>query len=173
MRRALRALAITLVCGLAFADVGRAQQSADVEAVNALLDRFAELEDAMDETAQAALMAEDRVWIAQGEGRRTNQALNTQIQQAQQDALQQAVPGIRFFTDYRDRLIRFYGDGTVAVASFYSYTTAVLPPNTPPNFADELAAIPPAAMTVVLERRGQGWVVVHVHLSDLGPAPSP
>ncbi len=44
------------------------QSQADRDAVNQLLDRYAELEEAMDMTAQAGLISENRVWIAQAHG---------------------------------------------------------------------------------------------------------
>jgi hypothetical protein len=96
-----------------------AQRQADSEAINRLIDRYGALEDAKDMTAQAQLMAPDRVWIGQGAGRRTDQATNMRIQQAGMEVTKKLVPGIQTFTEDRDRLVRFYGNGTVAVASFY------------------------------------------------------
>jgi len=57
-----------------------AQRQADVDAINRLIDRYGALEDAMDMNAQAQLMTPDRVWVAQGAGRRTDQATNMRIQ---------------------------------------------------------------------------------------------
>jgi hypothetical protein len=168
MMKTLGCAALTLTCLALLASPSQAQQQVEIDAINRFLDRFAELEDAMDEIAQTELMSKDRVWIRQGVGRRTNQALNTKIQQAQMDALKQAIPEIQFFTDYRDRLIRLYGDGTVAIASLYSYTTAILPPDAPSDLAANLGSIPPQVFTLVLEKRGGDWKVVHVHISDLG-----
>ncbi|MGW8267978.1 MAG: hypothetical protein ACWGSQ_16545, partial [Longimicrobiales bacterium] len=53
-----------------------AQSQADIDAVNRLLDQYAELEEAMDMPSQARLISEDRVWVSQGFGRRTDQAKN-------------------------------------------------------------------------------------------------
>ena len=145
-----------------------AQGEADVDAINRLIDRYGELEDAMDMETQATLMSGDRVWVTQG-GRRTNQAQNMRIQQAAFDALRAAVPGIRSFTEDRDRLIKFYGNGTVAVASFYRYTTMLLPPDAPLGAAAP-AAVPPSAGTLVLEKQSGEWKIVHTHFSGLGPA---
>jgi ketosteroid isomerase-like protein len=147
-----------------------AQQQADVEAINRLVDRYGALEDAMDMAGQAQLMAADRVWIAQGAGRRTNQASNMRIQQAGYDAMKKAAPGVQTFTEDRDRLIRFHASGAVAIVSLYRYTTLILPPNTPPEAARALAAPPPAVATLVLEKRGGEWKIVHTHISDLSPA---
>ena len=64
-------------------------------------------------------MSDDRVWIGDnGLGRMTNQSLNMNMQQSQFDAMLKSINGIKWFTDARDRLIKFYGDGKVAVASF-------------------------------------------------------
>jgi ketosteroid isomerase-like protein len=159
-------LAISLVCPT----VGTAQRQSDVDAINRLIDQYGELEDRMDMNAQAKLMTSDRVWIAQGGGRRTDQATNMRIQQANLDALKKQAPGVETFTEDRDRLIRFHGNGQVAVASFYRYTTRVLPPNTPAEVAEDLDGPPPAIATLVLEKREGGWKIVHTHFSNLAAA---
>jgi len=145
------------------------QNPADVQAIHRLVDEYGRLEDAMDMAAQAQLMREDRVWLAQGAGRRTDQAANTRIQQAVFDALRATVPGIQSFTEDRDRLIKFYGNGTVAVVSFYRYQTLVLPPGTPPEITATVPPAPPTSVTLVLENRANQWRIVHAHFSDLGP----
>jgi hypothetical protein len=124
----------------------------------------------MDMNGQAKLMTSDRVWVAQGGGRRTDQATNMRIQQANFDALKKQVPGVETFTEDRDRLIRFHGNGQVATASFYRYTTVVLPPNTPAEIVEDLAGPPPAVATLVLEKRDGGWKIVHTHFSPLAAA---
>ena len=159
-------VAVALAFVTVTAGAALAQGQGDLDAINRFIDRYGALEDAMDMTAQGAMIADDRVWIAQGAGRRTDQAMNMRIQQAGFDAFKEAVPGVRAFTEDRDRLIKFYGNNTVAVASFYRYTTFVVPadaaaPNPPPN-----------AVTLVLEKRGSEWKIVHSHFSSLGPAPN-
>jgi uncharacterized protein (TIGR02246 family) len=149
--------------------VGLAQSQPDTDAINRLIDRYIALDDSMDLAAQAKLMAPDRVWIAQGEGRRTDQALGMRLMQAQYDVLKKQVPGIQMFGEARDRLVKFYGNGLVAVASFYRYTTLVSPPNTPLDLAKELGSLPAAAWTMVLEKRDGQWKIVHTHNSRLGP----
>jgi hypothetical protein len=129
------------------------------------------LEDAGDMVAQAQLMTADRVWIAQWQGRRTNQDMNMRSQQAAFDAGQEYLPGIRWFTDARDRLIKFYGNGNVAVASFYWYRTFVLPGNTPPEIAATFVPFNPAVITLVLEKQGGDWKIVHTHNSELSQSP--
>jgi hypothetical protein len=131
-------LLVMVVPCLAFA-----QRQPDVDAINRLIDRYGALEDAMDMPSQAQLMSADRVWIGQGGGRRTDQTASMKIQQATFDQLKKMVPGIQVFTEDRDRLIKIYGDGSVAVASFYRYTTMVVPANIPPDVAKELVPAPP------------------------------
>ena len=144
-----------------------AQGQPDVDAINRLIDQYGAFEDAMDMPGQAGLMSADRVWIGQGAGRNTDQASNMRIQQAQYDQLKKTVRGIQTFTEDRDRLIKFYGDGAVAVASFYRYTTAILPASATP---DGYSTPPPAVATLVLEKRDGEWKIVHTHFSNLAPA---
>lgn len=146
-----------------------AQNQRDVDAINALIDRYGQLEETMDMAAQAALMSEDRVWVGNGAGRRTDQAKNMLIQQAQFDLLKETVPGIRWLIEDRDRLIRFYGNGSVAVASFFRYSTYLIPPETPPEIAAGLGPVPPTVFTAVVERQGGEWKIVHTHVSNLAP----
>ena len=163
-------LALVLAGSLVIPAFTAAQRQADVDAINRLIDQYGALEDAMDMTTQAKLMASDRVWIAQGAGRRTDQARNMRIQQVGYDALKKQMPGIQTFTDDRDRLIKFHGNGSVAIASFYRYTATVLPPNTPPDVAKAAEPLPPSAVTLVLEKRDGEWKIVHTHVSDLAPS---
>jgi hypothetical protein len=168
--RTLLQVGVVLAVAAASPTVATAQRQADIEAINRLLDRYASLEDSMDLTAQAQLMAADRVQIGQAIGRRTDQALNMRIQQAGLDQLRKAVPAVQFFTEDRDRLIKVYGNGTVAVASFYRYRTRILPAGTPREVAEGLAPIQPTAMTLVLEKQNQNWTIVHTHFSTLAPS---
>jgi ketosteroid isomerase-like protein len=160
-------LALLLAAGLVMPAVATAQRQSDIDAINQLIDQYGELEDKMDMTGQAKLMTSDRVWLSQGGGRRTNQATNMRIQQANFDALKKQVPGVQTITEDRDRLIRFHGNGQVAIASFYRYTTVVLPPNTPAEVAEAVGSPPPAVATLVLEKRDGSWKIVHTHFSNL------
>ena len=160
---------VLLAMGMAVAAPASSQGQGDVQAINQLLDRYGALEDAMDMTAQAQLMAPDRVWIGQGTGRRTDQAMNMRIQQAGFDQMKGMYPGIRTLTEDRDRLIKFYGNGSVAVASFYRYVNTILPPDTPFDLASAFVPAPAGAITLVLEKRDGAWKIVHSHFSDLGP----
>ena len=146
-----------------------AQSKADSEAIHKLIDKYSETEDAGDMVTQAKLMAADRVWIGgAGAGRMTNQAMNMELQQSQYDAWKAFVPGVKWFTDARDRLIRFYGDDKVAVASFYWYRTFVLPADTPLEKGKLFSPPQPIVITLVLEKK-RNWKIVHTHSSALNP----
>src|SRR5947208_8516479 len=161
-------LPFALAVGVLMPSSAATQRPGDVDAINRLIDRYGALEDAMDMNAQAQLMSADRVFIVQAAGRRTDQATNMRIQQAAFDQIKKRFPGVQTFTEDRDRLIKLYGNGSVAVASFFRYTTTILPPTTPPEVAKEFG--PGAAtITLVLEKRDGDWKIVHTHVSDLGP----
>ena len=165
-----RFLPFAFALGMLMPSAASAQRQGDVDAINRLIDRYGALEDGMDMNAQAQLMTVDRVFIVQAAGRRTDQATNMRIQQATFDQLKKRLTGIQTFTEDRDRLIKLYGNGSVAVASFYRYTTTILPPTTPPDVAKEFGP-GAAAITLVLEKRDGDWKIVHTHVSDLGPPP--
>jgi ketosteroid isomerase-like protein len=161
--------ALLLAGSLVFPSPAATQSKSDTDAIHRLIDQYGEMEDKMDMNGQAKLMTSDRVWVSNGGGRRTDQAANMRIQQAGFDALKKQAPGVETFTEDRDRLIKFYGNGQVAVASFYRYTTMVLPPNTPAEVAKANAPPPPAVATLVMEKRDGGWKIVHTHFSNLTP----
>ena len=146
-----------------------AQRQADVDAINRLIDQYGATEDAMDMPTQARLMSSDRVWVGPGTGRRTDQATNMRIQQAFFDGFKKQFPGAQTFTEDRDRLIRFHANGTVAIASFYRYTTVLLPPTATPEQV-RAATLPPGVITLVLEKQDGAWKIVHTHVSNLQPA---
>lgn len=148
------------------------QDNADTKAINHLIDKYSALESTGDIMSQAKLMAADRVWIAAAAGRMTNQTMNMELQQADFDEAHKLVPGVKWFTDARDRLIKFYGDGSVAIASFYWYQTFVLPADTPPEKAKSFSPLQPSAITLVLEKKSGDWKIVHTHSSPLGFPPA-
>ena len=85
------------------------------------------------------------------------------------DVLEESLLGIRQFTDARDRLIKFYGRGDVAVASFYWYRTEVLPAAATDEQLQNFIPFRPQVITMVLEKQGGNWRIVHTHTSALGP----
>tara|TARA_B110000263_G_scaffold65508_1_gene56557 strand:- start:65 stop:577 length:513 start_codon:yes stop_codon:yes gene_type:complete len=141
----------------------------DLDAINKLIDNYSKTEDDGTLLEQAEMMSKDRVWIGNnGAGRITDQSLNMNMQQAQVDALMKSISGIKWFTDTRDRLIKFYGDGKVAVASFYWHRTFVLPSNTSSEKRNIMKKQPdPVAMSLVLEKQKGVWKIVHTHTSSL------
>ena len=141
----------------------------DLDAINNLIDNYSKTEDEGKLLEQAKMMSKDRIWIGNnGAGRITDQNLNMNMQQAQVDALMKSVSGIKWFTDTRDRLIKFYGDGKVAVASFYWYRTFVLPSNTNSEKRNLMKKQPdPVVISLVLEKKKGVWKIVHTHTSSL------
>jgi ketosteroid isomerase-like protein len=145
-------------------------QDCDTAGINALIDQYAQTEAAGDMRAQARLMADDRVWVAAAQGRMTDQGMNMAGQQAWFDFDNGVLSGITRFVDARDRLIRCYGSGDVAVASFYWYQQMVPPATMTPAQAQMLGEPPqPSTVSLVLENRGGNWRIVHTHTSPLWP----
>lgn len=152
-------------------DAVYSQNTADTDAINILIDKYSAFEDAGDMVSQAKLMTKDRVWIGGLSGRRTNQSMNMEIQQAGIDEAKKWAPGVKRFTEARDRLIKLYGNGSAAVASFYWHTSRVLPADMPQEKADQFGPLRPTTVTLVLEKQGGNWKIVHTHSSPLGFAP--
>jgi len=151
------------------ARASHAQREADLTSINRVIDQYAQTEDAGDMVAQAKLMTADRVWIADA-GRRTDQGMNMRLQQAQIDEGKKFAPGVKWFTESRDRLIKFYGNGAVAVASFYWYRTRALPGDLPVEKAQLLGnQPPPLAITHVLVKEGGEWKIAHTHVTTMIP----
>jgi ketosteroid isomerase-like protein len=146
-----------------------AQREPDLTAINRLIDQYGQAEDAGDMMAQAKFMTADRVWIAQA-GRRTDQGMNMRLQQAQMDEGKKFAPGMKWFTETRDRLIKVYGNGSVAVASFYWYRTRAVPGDLPVEKARLLGdQPPPAAITHVLVKEAGEWKIAHTHVTPMIP----
>ena len=167
MRSAIpKVLAFVMAVCIPFTAV--AQGSGDEAAINGVIDQVFELEIDRDLTAQAELMASDRIWVSQGEGRKTDQTMNMRYQQAVLDLRAETLPGTQWFYEARDRIIRFYGDGNVAVASFYLYVSFVLPANAPDDVVQNSTQFQPFVLSWVFEKQRGDWKVVHTHISDLG-----
>ena len=141
----------------------------DLDAINKLIDNYSKTEDEGKLLEQAKMMSKDRVWIGpNGAGRITDQNLNMNMQQSQVDAIMKSISGIKWFTDVRDRLIKFYGNGKVAVASFYWHRTFVLPPNTNSEKRNMMKKqLDPVVISLVLEKKKGVWTIVHTHTSSL------
>lgn len=160
---------LTLTIAVVIPCTALAQGSGDEDAINRVIDQIFELEVARDLTAQAELMAADRIWISQGAGRKTDQTMNMRYQQAVLDLQEETAPGTKWFYEVRDRIIRLYGDGNVAVASFYLYVPFVLPADAPTDVVQNSTQFQPFVCTWVFEKLQGEWKMVHTHTSDLGP----
>jgi ketosteroid isomerase-like protein len=139
-----------------------AQGQADVDAVKHVLQQYRATQDMGDIDGQARLMTSDRVWISPSSGRRVDNDENVRIQRAQSDRQKKVVPGLQQFTEDRDVLIKFYGDGKVAIVSFFRYVTVVLPPEASPDLVNAYKGYSQWT-TLVLEKRDGKWVIVHTH----------
>lgn len=142
-------------------------QNSNEKAIHDVIDKYCQTEAAGDMVSQAKLMADDRVWIGTGAGRVTNQKKNMEMQQLRWDETNKFVPGIKWDFDARDRLIKFYGNGSTAVVSFYWYPSKVLPASTPMDKAKVMSGNNPSLITLVLEKKGTEWKIVHTHTSAL------
>lgn len=144
---------IIALFGLAFAPIALADDRDDILA---LIDRYGELEDNLDE--QGKLIRNDRVMITGV--RQTNNAKNMEIQKATRKA-GEAVNGgkTRFITTIESPHIAIYGN--TAIASFMRIFT-VLPHNQPPVGGD------PQWVTLVLVKESGRWGIAHTHMSPAG-----
>jgi len=152
----LPALLILILCPLGYAD--------DREDIEAVVHEFSRLEAAQDVMTQAKLMTPDRLYVS-GPGRRTNQALNMEIQQAGIDRNKKRFPNAKVFYDARDLIVRVYG-GDAAIASFYWYANIILSPEAEgPN-----PQLSPTVVTLFLVKEGGAWKIAASHNSLLNPS---
>ena len=169
MRHPLALLALLLSLPLA---ANASDTKSDYAAVNKLIDDYGAFQANSDALGMSKLMATDRVCVSQHfGGRRTDNVLNMKIQQAQLDIQNKELPGIKDYVEDRERVIRLLGDGKVAAVSFFRYITRVFPAGTSADLMKKYAADPPLAISLVLEKRGEQWIIVHTHASDLTVAP--
>jgi ketosteroid isomerase-like protein len=166
MHRVLCPLLILLAAAPAFsADRPSTAQSADIEAIQTILKEYRRTQDAGDLMGQGNLMTPDRVWINQSGTRRTDNVENMKYQQAAADAEKKRVPGIVNVTMDQDVLVKFYGEGRVAIVSFYRVAQRFYPPGTSKELMDEYGRGGRETGTVVLEKQSDGWKIVHTHWS--------
>jgi hypothetical protein len=165
-------LLLTLVLSLPFA-ANASDTKSDYAAVNKLIDDYGAYQANSDALGMSKLMATDRVCVSQHfGGRRTDNVLNMKIQQAQLDIQNKELPGIKDYVEDRERVIRLLADGKVAAVSFFRYITRVFPAGTSADLMKKYAADPPLAISLVLEKRGDQWIIVHTHASDLAVSPA-
>lgn len=161
-------LLLSILCATTFVTLppyAISGEPADIAAIERLLAQYRISQDANDLVAQAKLMTPDRVWINQSGVRRTDNIENMRVQQAEADNQKKRVPGLQNLTMDRDVLIKFYGRGDVAIASFYRTATRLYPPGTPKELMEEYGASGAETGTLVLEKKNGEWKIVHTHWS--------
>ncbi len=135
-------------------------------AINKLIDAYNQTEDDCDYEAQAKLMSSDRIFVgAAGEGRAVDQSKNMKFQKVHLNIVQKEVPGIIWHTESRDRIIRFHGNGDVAIVSFFWIRGVYLPAGTPAEIAVKYPNPEPHNVTLVCEKKNGEWKIVHTHMS--------
>ena len=162
------ALQVLFLTFTLFTMTGQAQNKNDIALIRQLLESYRYTEDAGDLITQGTLMTLDRVWLGEfASGRRSDNVGNMRIQQAQVERRSTLMPGLLQFLEDREQLVKFYGDGNVAVASFYRYVTRVFPPNTSPDVMREYK-LANEMLTIVMEKNRDEWLIVHTHISAIG-----
>lgn len=148
-------LSVMLISPMALAD--------DADDVQAVIDTYVATE-VVDLRRQMSLMADDRVFI-NGGLRQTDNDANMRSQMANMARNRELDPDAQVIVTAEDVLIRVYGN--TAVASFYRYWNVI-------NSADAVRAgvaggggPPPAAVTLVLNKMGGDWKIVHTHQSNI------
>jgi hypothetical protein len=135
----------------------------DADDVRAVVDEYLATEG--DLANQAGLMSDDRSFIAGG-FRQTDNVNNMKNQVAAAKRNNELDPKTRLSVTGEDVIIRVIGDDA-AVASFYRFWTVLASadsiregrnPQGPPN----------DAVTLVLEKMGRDWKIVHTHQSPIG-----
>jgi hypothetical protein len=159
--RTLVFLAVSVVLPAA----ASAQAQADIDAIKQLLQQYRATQDAGDLIGQSRLMTPDRVWISGTGIRRADNVENMRIQQVDADFQKKRVPGMQTVTIDRDLLLKFYGDGKVAVASFYRNSLRFFPPGTSKDLMQEYAPGNETG-TLVLEKKNGTWKIVHTHWTN-------
>ena len=135
----------------------------DADDVRAVVDQYLATEG--DLGSQAKLMTDDRSFIAGG-FRQTNNVRNMENQMAAARRNYRLDPNTRLSVSGEDIIVRVIGDDA-AVASLYRFWTVLASadsvregrnPQGPPN----------DAVTLVLEKMGRDWKIVHTHQSPIG-----
>ena len=135
----------------------------DADDVRAVVDEYLATEG--DLAKQARLMSDDRSFIAGG-FRQTDNVSNMKNQMAAAERNQELDPGTRLSVRGEDIIVRVIGDDA-AVASLYRFWTVLASaesvragrnPQGPPN----------DAVTLVFEKMGRDWKIVHTHQTPIG-----
>ncbi len=162
-RIAIRRLSAAVSVLIALALVSPIASAADADDVRAVVDQYLATEG--DLGSQAKLMTDDRSFIAGG-FRQTNNVRNMENQMAAARRNYRLDPNTRLSVTGEDIIVRVIGDDA-AVVSLYRFWTVLASadsvregrnPQGPPN----------DAVTLVLEKMGRDWKIVHTHQSPIG-----
>ena len=148
-------LAAALVSPIASAD--------DADDVQAVIDTYLATE-TVDLAKQASLMTDDRTFIAGGV-RQSDNVANMKNQMAGANLGKELDPDATVIVTAEDVKIRVMGNG--AVASFYRYWN-VVPGADAVREGRDGGGPPNMAVTLVFEKMGGNWKIVHTHQSNMG-----
>jgi hypothetical protein len=133
----------------------------DADDVRAVVDAYIATETNLAEQAQ--LMTDDRTYIVGG-ARFTDNVANMRGQIAGQNLARTLDPDGMMIVTAEDVMVRVMGDA--AVASFYRHWFFV--PGADAVRAGRTGNAPPSQVTtIVLNKQGRDWKIVHTHISPM------
>ena len=136
--------------------------AADADDVRAVIDTYLATE-TVDLAKQASLMTDDRTFIAGGV-RQSDNVANMKSQIAGAKLGRELDPNATVIVTAEDVKVRVMGDA--AVASFYRYWN-VIPGATAVREGRDGGGPPNMAVTLVFEKMGRDWKIVHTHQSNM------
>ncbi len=144
-----------------FAAAALASPIASADDVRAVVDEYLATEGGL--ANQAGLMSDDRSFIAGG-FRQTDNVNNMKNQIAGAKLGRELDPDATVIVTAEDVKVRVMGDA--AVASFYRYWN-VIPGATAVREGRDGGGPPNMAVTLVFEKMGRDWKIVHTHQSNM------
>lgn len=136
--------------------------AADADDVRAVINTYLATE-TVDLAKQASLMTDDRTFIAGGV-RQSDNVANMKNQIAGAKLGRELDPDATVIVTAEDVKIRVMGDA--AVASFYRYWN-VIPGAAAVREGRDGGGPPNMAVTLVFEKMGRDWKIVHTHQSNM------
>ncbi len=143
-----------------FSPIASADDADDIQAV---IDTYLATE-SVDLAKQASLMTDDRTFIAGGV-RQSDNVANMKTQMAGAKLGMELDPDATVIVTGEEVMIRVMGDA--AVASFYRYWN-VIPGAAAVRAGRDGSGPPNNAVTLVFEKMGRDWKIVHTHQSVMG-----
>ena len=135
----------------------------DADDIQAVIDTYLATE-SVDLSKQASLMTDDRTFIAGGV-RQSDNVANMKTQMAGAKLDMELDPDATVIVTGEEVMIRVMGDA--AVASFYRYWN-VVPGAAAVREGRDGGGPPNMAVTLVFEKMGRDWKIVHTHQSNMG-----